>query len=157
MPTATRTTVGRWAALASSVARRRVALTVAPALAVAGLLLTPVMPAQAALTCHYSDNASQTVTRDGFTFFGQEYAGFYSGSTATPSKTQVTSSGAEAQCLLLRFGHSPGTIDGVFGNNSQAAMKAFQRDVNSLGFGNVLAVDGLPGTHSWPWLRALSQ
>lgn len=81
-----------------------------------------------------------------------EYAGHYSGNTAVPSTTSVSSAGIEAQCLLKAYGYSPGTVDGIFGSNSQSAMKSFQRYMNSA-FGAGLSVDGLPGPKSWPWLR----
>jgi len=108
-----------------------------------------------AVTCSYSTNLSQSFTFNGSTFQGFEYAGHYSGLTVVPSTTQVTSSGEEAQCLLARAGYNPGTIDGVFGTHSQAAMHQFQTDMNNL-FGAGLATgpgQDLPGPHSWKWLR----
>ena len=62
MPAATRTSaVGHWAALTSTAVRKRIALTLSPALALFSLLLAPAMPAQAA-TCAYSDNPTILVT-----------------------------------------------------------------------------------------------
>jgi hypothetical protein len=107
----------------------------------------------ASAACHYTTNSSQSFTFDGATFVGFGHAGYYSGTITNPSKTQVTDAGLEAQCMLARYkAYNPGGIDGVFGQNSQAAMRKFQQDMNNL-FSAGLAVDGLPGTHSWPWLR----
>jgi Putative peptidoglycan binding domain len=110
-----------------------------------------------AASCNYSINATQNFTFNGMQHIGAVFAGHYSGSTANPSTTQVTSAGTEAQCILVRyFDYNPGTIDGVFGPNSQAAMRQFQRDVNRIS-GAGLAVDGLPGAQSWRWLRWFQQ
>lgn len=86
--------------------------------------------------------------------------GHYTGMHAIPSGTQVTSAGIEAQCLLARFSRvipdsdmDPGGIDGIFGSNSQQAMKAFQRWANRW-WDAGLDVDGWPGPESWPHLRA---
>jgi hypothetical protein len=107
----------------------------------------------ASAACHYTTNSSQSFTFDGAVFAGFGHAGYYSGTTTNPSETQVTNAGLEAQCMLARYkAYNPGEIDGVFGPNSQAAMRKFQQDMNKL-FGAGLAVDGLPGAHSWPWLR----
>ena len=110
---------------------------------------SPASPASAAtvITCNYSRNSST----------GYEYAGQYSGVTTIPSKTQVTAAGAEAQCLLKRIGFNPGTIDGVFGPNSQAAMKDFQLywdgAITTDPHYPRIAIDGMPGPESWPPLR----
>jgi peptidoglycan hydrolase-like protein with peptidoglycan-binding domain len=104
-------------------------------------------------SCSYSTNNSQGFNFAGFFFQGFGYAGHYNGLTQSPSKTQVTSSGVEAQCLLVRYGdYNPGPIDGVFGSRSQAAMTSFQQDMNAI-FGAGLAEDGMPGPASWKWLR----
>ncbi|AWW35452.1 peptidoglycan-binding domain-containing protein [Streptomyces cadmiisoli] len=113
------------------------AIALGVGLAVAG----PTASAQAA-TCSYTYNNTT----------GYAFAGHYSGWTAVPSKTVVTSSGAEAQCLLKEIGYSI-TVDGVFGPNSQAVMKEFQRKVNGSPWRAGLAVDGVPGPESWEWLR----
>lgn len=113
-------------------------------LAAATLAVPAVVPAataQASVTCTYSTASN-----------GYEYAGHYSGLTAVPSATQDTSSGEEAQCLLVYAGYNPGGVDGVFGKNSQAAMKLFQAHMNA-DFGAGLKVDGFPGPQSWPRLR----
>jgi peptidoglycan hydrolase-like protein with peptidoglycan-binding domain len=84
---------------------------------------------------------------------GNAYAGFSTTMTTQPATTYATDAGREAQCLLAKWGrYSPGTIDGIFGPHSQAAAKAFQTDMN-VRFGAGLAVDGLVGPHTWPWLR----
>jgi hypothetical protein len=139
-----------------SVAVLAILLAAAPS-GVASPIEVPPQPPNATqsvlASCSYSTNHSQGFTFGGVFFQGFGYAGHYSGLTVVPSKTVVTSSGVEAQCLLVRYGdYNPGTIDGVFGPNSQNAMKQFQRDMNSF-FGAGLAVDGLPGPASWKWLR----
>ena len=92
-------------------------------------------------SCNYS-------TRNGY-----GYAGHYSGVTQEPSRTQVTSAGLEAQCLLVRYGdYDPGPIDGVFGSRSRAATTAFQEEMNAA-FGAGLSTDGMVGKNTWPWLR----
>ncbi|MGV9276488.1 peptidoglycan-binding domain-containing protein [Streptomyces griseosporeus] len=84
---------------------------------------------------------------------GHKEAGYYSGNTVVPSSTQVTKAGIEAQCILKVMNYPTGTVDGVFGANSKAAMKKFQTDVNTYYGRKVLDVDGLPGPSSWPYLR----
>ena len=93
-------------------------------LAIGSATAAETTSATAAVTCHITDDKSKTFTFEGTIFNGTGTAGFYSGVTTSPSKTQVTSAGFEAQCLLAHFGnYNPGTIDGEFGPNSQAAMK----------------------------------
>jgi hypothetical protein len=105
----------------------------------------------------FTTHPNESFTQGNTTYVGRGYAGHYSGLTAVPSKTQVTSSGVEAQCLLARYGdYNPGGIDGVFGSNSQRAMKAFQTDMNDI-FGAGLSEDGMPGPQSWKWLRFWEQ
>ena len=137
-------------------ARRRIALAVSPLLAVLALMLAPAAPAEAAYSCHYTNNPNIRLTLPSVTgtqtIAGQEFAGHYGGNTVVPLTTGVSAAGIEAQCILLKAGFNPGTIDGVFGPNSQAAARAFQVHANNF-FGAELAVDGLPGPHTWPWLR----
>jgi hypothetical protein len=138
------------------------ALAVAPQAGAAPTPLTPDRSASAqraatdpsvAATCSYSTNTSQGFTFNNDFYVGRGYAGHYSGLTAVPSTSVVTSAGVEAQCLLVRYGdYNPGVIDGVFGRNSRAAMTQFQQDMNSL-FGAGLSTDGLPGPQTWKWLR----
>ncbi|MEU3055394.1 peptidoglycan-binding domain-containing protein [Streptomyces griseus] len=85
---------------------------------------------------------------------GRLSAGYYSGNTVVPSTSQVTAAGKEAQCLLQYQGHNPGTIDGIFGRNSQAAAKKFQKGVN-YACRTTLAEDGQVGPQTWPYLRRL--
>jgi peptidoglycan hydrolase-like protein with peptidoglycan-binding domain len=137
-------------------ARRRIALALSPVLALFALMLAPALPVEAAYTCHYVNDRTITLTLPSVTgeqtIAGQEYAGYYHGNTVVPLTTGVSAAGIEAQCILLKAGFNPGTIDGVFGPHSQAAARAFQVHANNF-FGAELAVDGLPGPHTWPWLR----
>ena len=125
-----------------------------------GLVLTVATPAaaaaipqpQATVTCSYS---SQAASSNSWGYTRYEYAGHYSGLTAVPSTTQVTTAGEEAQCLLKHIGQDPGPIDGIFGAQSQAAMRNFQIGFNESGYGlpPYLDTDGMPGPQSWPALR----
>lgn len=158
MVVTTRTT-GRWAGLVSAVARKRLALAISPALALLGMLVVPALPAEAAFSCSYSHSSAQVTVHDPggtFTLSGKEFAGHYSGNTVIPSTTGVSEAGKEAQCLLKRAGFNPGTIDGIFGPNSQSAARGLQSFVNN-NFHAGISVDGLPGSQTWPWLRFLSQ
>jgi hypothetical protein len=151
----------RWAAVISGLARKRLAaLALSPALALFGVLAAPALPVEAAYACNYSDHTGASVTAHdpGGTFVlqGQEFAGHYSGYTIVPLSTGVTAAGIEAQCLLKQAGYSPGTIDGIFGPNSQAAARGLQSFVNN-NFHARITVDGLPGPQTWPWIRFLSQ
>jgi hypothetical protein len=122
--------------------RKRLAVTAAVLAFGASLGVLPANPAAAAYTCHIS-------VSDGWT-----YAGYYSGTTVQPSTTGVSAAGIEAQCLLRNHGYSVGTIDGVFGSQSQAAAKAFQRKMNGAPVHAGLTVDGKVGPQTWPLLRA---
>ena len=53
---------------------------------------------------------------------------------------------AEAQCLLARAGISPGEVDGIYGPNTQRAVKRVQQR-------HGLVVDGIVGPHTWKALR----
>ncbi|MEU2427310.1 peptidoglycan-binding domain-containing protein [Streptomyces sp. NPDC007851] len=115
---------------------------------------TPALHAAPASAQAYSCSYYWTVD----TYY-YEFAGHSTTWSAVPSTTSVSSAGVEAQCLLKDYANrhdfpslNPGTIDGVFGRNSQTAMKAFQRYMNSA-FSAGLTVDGLPGPQSWWWLR----
>ena len=130
------------------------------ALAGVGLILGVATPAaavtppqqQTTLSCSYSSKAASS---NSWGYARYEYAGHYSGLTAVPSTTQVTTAGEEAQCLLKLIGQDPGPIDGVFGSQSQAAMRSFQVGFNQSGYGQppYLDTDGMPGPQSWPALR----
>lgn len=52
-----------------------------------------------------------------------------------------------AQTALARAGFSPGAVDGIFGANTQAAVRAFQQAKG-------LAVDGIIGPRTWTALMA---
>lgn len=91
--------------------------------------------------------------------YGQEF-GYYGGVTVSPATGQVTAAGTEAQCALQSWSahesiSSPGTIDGIFGTNSQGSMKDFQAYMNDA-YDAGLAVDGIPGPESWPYLRCVT-
>jgi hypothetical protein len=115
------------------------------------VLLTPaglaVAPAEAAVAGIQAYSCNVTVTGE------KLYAGYYSGVSVTPSSTSVTAAGKEAQCLLQKRGFDPGTVDGIFGSNSQTAAKKFQHYVNGRCGRTVLDVDGKVGPRTWPYLR----
>ncbi|MGW6734557.1 peptidoglycan-binding protein [Streptomyces sp. NPDC055013] len=77
---------------------------------------------------------------------GRWYAGI------SPTRGAVLANGhagpevAEAQCLLLRAGISPGGIDGIFGPLTEAAVRRAQQRAG-------LVVDGIIGPHTWKALR----
>ncbi|TMC03324.1 MAG: peptidoglycan-binding protein [Chloroflexi bacterium] len=146
-------------AVLSAVARKRLAaLAISPMLALIGLVAVPAVQAEA-YGCSYSFNSGQVTVHDpggNFTLSGQEFAGHYNGDTVVPLTGGVSAAGIEAQCLLRRAGYNPGTIDGVFGPNSQAAARGLQTFVNN-NFHARVSVDGLPGPQTWPWIRHLAQ
>ncbi|MEU6369464.1 peptidoglycan-binding protein [Streptomyces sp. NPDC046931] len=53
----------------------------------------------------------------------------------------------EVQCLLAHHGHSPGRIDGLFGEHTEKAVKELQRAGGA-------AADGKVGPQTWALLRA---
>ncbi len=53
---------------------------------------------------------------------------------------------AEVQCLLKYWGYNPGTVDGIYGDKTTAAVKSFQSD-------HGLGKDGSVGPETWPVLR----
>ncbi|WP_225446822.1 peptidoglycan-binding protein [Streptacidiphilus sp. PB12-B1b] len=55
----------------------------------------------------------------------------------------------EIQCILTYRGYNPGGVDGQFGPNTEAAVKAFQS-------ARGLEVDGQVGPQTWPALRSSS-
>jgi len=152
MPTTTRR-VGRWSELVSWLAYKRLAMALAPAIALFGVVVAPATPVQAAYGCSYVEGG-QVVRDGGWTLENQEFAHHYNGYTAVPISWGVSAAGIEAQCLLARAGYNPGPIDGIFGPHSQAAAAALQRDFDSFGAG--ISVDGFPGPQTWPWLRCRS-
>jgi len=124
---------------------RTAVATVAALIMGSGLAVLPTTASAATYTCHYSYSESSD----------RGYAGYYSGTTVQPSTTVMTTSGVEAQCLLRLVGHNPGTIDGVFGPNSQTAAKRMQHLLNECCHAG-LDEDGKIGRESWPWLRRLA-
>jgi peptidoglycan hydrolase-like protein with peptidoglycan-binding domain len=52
----------------------------------------------------------------------------------------------EIQCLLKFWGYNPGSVDGIYGDQTTAAVKTFQSD-------NSLSKDGIVGQQTWPLLR----
>ena len=82
-------------------------------------------------------------------------AGFYCGydNRTTPPTISRGSKGdtvREAQCLLVSLGYSVGGsgIDGDFGQNTEKAVKAFQKDYGISG-----GADGIVGKNTWYGLR----
>ncbi|WP_217139639.1 peptidoglycan-binding protein [Streptomyces sp. AC627_RSS907] len=131
--------------------RKRISLAVATA--ALGTVLA--VPATAVAAEQATDTAvsAQAYSCNVKVVSGKKQAGHYSGNTAVPASSTVTKAGIEAQCILKGMGYPTGTVDGIFGGNSKAAMREFQKDVNSAYGRKVLDVDGLPGPKSWPYLR----
>ncbi|MFD6324645.1 peptidoglycan-binding protein [Streptomyces sp. NPDC058442] len=134
-----------------TVTRKRVALMVATA-ALGTVLAVPATATAVQQTAEGGVSA-QAYSCTVKNVNGKKQAGYYSGNTVIPSSTKVTSAGIEAQCILKVMKYPTGTVDGVFGSNSKAAMQKFQKDVNAYYGRKVLDVDGLPGPQSWPYLR----
>lgn len=51
------------------------------------------------------------------------------------------------QSLLVRIGYNPGAVDGIFGQQTQNAVRAFQRDNN-------LTPDGIVGPITWNYFQS---
>ena len=83
------------------------------------------------------------------------YAGYYSGDTYVPVSGAFSKAAIEAQCLVNLFGISPGTTDGVYGPNTQSAIKKFQEWANTYQHAG-LSTDGFVGPATWPLLRKYS-
>ena len=124
--------------------RRRIAVAATTLMLGGALVVVPSTTAFAAYSCNIDIAASTNYM----------YAGYYAGTTVQPSSSGVSSAGIEAQCLLRSRGYSPGTVDGIFGTNSQNAASAFQRRMNSR-YHAGLTVDGKVGPKTWPYLRDL--
>lgn len=87
--------------------------------------------------CHYSYNNSDD----------EAYAGYYGGNSYVPTYGTFSKAAIEAQCLLNHDGLYPGlAVDGIYGANTKAAVKAFQE---ALGLNH----DGFVGPQTWPYLR----
>lgn len=85
-----------------------------------------------------------------FTVNGTPYHGYDYSKTMTTiiSKGSQGNTVKEAQCLLEYVKCSPGTVDGIFGDNTRAATIRFQKK-------NGLVADGSIGPKTWPKLRDL--
>ena len=55
---------------------------------------------------------------------------------------------AELQSILQLIGYRPGAIDGIFGNQTEEAVKAFQRN-------NALTADGIVGPATYAKLEPI--
>ncbi|MFC7881012.1 peptidoglycan-binding protein [Streptomyces sp. NPDC057376] len=86
-----------------------------------------------------------------FTVNGTPYHGFDYSRTLTTiiSKGSQGNTVKEAQCLLEYVKCSPGTVDGIFGDNTRAATIRFQKK-------NGLKADGSIGPKTCPKLRDLN-
>lgn len=132
--------------------RRRLSISLVAAgvlVAVTGVVAWRVMAAQPAVTtlapvaqtnsCDYTD-------RDGH---------WYAGHSTTSTRLVWLGEGAqsdgrqdvvEVQCLLKRHGFDPGRVDGLFGPNTERAVKQQQTAAG-------IVVDGIVGPHTWAVLR----
>lgn len=146
------------------VTRKRLGGATALSTAVALSLLAA--PAAGAAPSDHSQAGTNSAASEcsGDWHYGGYYFGYYLGNVIVPATDQVTDAGLEAQCQLDLWHNlmpddvrHPGPIDGVFGEQSQAAMSDAQRWVNEYGEGDPdggdLDVDGLPGPQSWGPLR----
>ncbi|MGW7408596.1 peptidoglycan-binding domain-containing protein [Streptomyces sp. NPDC054833] len=73
-------------------------------------------------------------------------AGFSRTMTAIVGAGSSGNAVAEAQCLLKGYRCNPGTVDGIYGRNTKAAIVAYQRK-------NGLDDDGVVGSKTWKKLR----
>jgi hypothetical protein len=66
------------------------------------------------------------------------------GTTARPTLRRGSTGSAvrELQSALQRAGHNPGTVDGIFGSQTEAAVRSFQAAQS-------LTVDGIVGAQTW--------
>lgn len=101
----------------------------------------------AAATCVALGTAAGTATAHDAAAVGPSYAcAFYQGSALT----QYGDTGdrvSQVQCLLTQWHYlALKDIDGIFGNRTDSAVRAFQR-------AHHLQVDGQVGTHTWAALR----
>lgn len=98
-------------------------------------------------------------TDSGWTHFAIPFGLYYSEELANAGKLEVMptvkngSKGAAVSMLqteLAKLGYNPGTIDGVFGDKTAAALRAFQADHD-------LMVDAVCGTKTWAEIKKLGQ
>jgi transcriptional regulator with XRE-family HTH domain len=94
--------------------------------------LVPVSPA--GYSCHYTELNSQ----------------WYSGHSTTSIRLVAFNGGGEdvveVQCLLKHHGFDPGRVDGLFGPNTEQAVKQLQSTAG-------IVVDGMVGPQTWAVLR----
>ncbi|TDV55042.1 peptidoglycan-binding domain-containing protein [Actinophytocola oryzae] len=85
----------------------------------------------------------------------QVSCGYYSGKTETV-RGDKGDRVREVQCLLLYWGYSvgPSGVDGDFGANTEAGVKAFQADTYGVCGPPGLVDDGRVGKHTWSALRS---
>lgn len=124
--------------------RRPVQITaiVGVAVVVAAIVLLTVRPwqdshraaASAGYTCHFTQTDHRW------------YAGHSTTQTAIVQQGMAGTTVAEVQCLLQHAGFSPGTIDGIYGDLTQRAVKREQAK-------HGLVADGVVGPHTWGALR----
>lgn len=115
-------------------------LTAAPAATAATGSAAVATPVSAATTYSCSVYWRETTNYAGYT------AGYSWAWNVVVSPGHVGDRTAEIQCLLKWWGYSPGTVDGIYGDQTESAVKAFQSD-----FG--LSADGSVGPQTWPVLR----
>lgn len=125
---------------------RKVATIAAALLTLAGAVASAPAASATTYTCHYSSAGP---------YPDPLYAGYYSGNTYVPVSGNFSDPAIEAQCLVAAFGYSPGTIDGVYGPNTQSAIKKFQQWADTYEHAG-LSVDGFVGPATWPQLRKYS-
>ncbi|WP_151477115.1 peptidoglycan-binding protein [Streptomyces albicerus] len=128
--------------------------------AVAALLVAFAAGLLTGLSWHRGDDSGRerTVLTGGDYRRGQTYechdgrkdGGLYAGySLSNEVLLDLNSTGwdvVEAQCLLRRHGFEPGSTDGLYGERTKDAARAFQR-------ARGLALDGIVGPDTWRELR----
>ena len=97
---------------------------------------------------HCSRNVEEASTTKGWTHYGIP-VGLYSPEEipAQPVRRTLRRGAqgqdvAEMQQALISWGHNPGAADGIFGKNTEAALKGFQK-------AHGLTVDGVCGPATW--------
>ncbi|MEU5536984.1 peptidoglycan-binding domain-containing protein [Streptomyces sp. NPDC020362] len=101
---------------------------------------TVAAPVHAATTYSCSVGWRETANYAGYT------AGYSWAWNDVVSPGHVGDRTAEVQCLLKYWGYNPGTVDGIYGDKTTAAVKSFQSD-------HGLGKDGSVGPETWPVLR----
>ncbi|MFI1764996.1 peptidoglycan-binding protein [Streptomyces sp. NPDC020800] len=114
-------------------------LAAAPA-ATAATSSAVAAPLRAAATYSCSVHWRETANYAGYT------AGYSWAWNDVVSPGHVGDRTAEVQCLLKYWGYNPGTVDGIYGDNTTAAVEKLQSDYG-------LSKDGSVGPETWPVLR----